>query len=153
MLRNCLHLDVYISQDETWTKLSTSDQCCPVCWHPIVQTPHWQLPKCCTDWNNNYQSNILRAGQNSDSFSLAGLYILILDWNDVSLPSHRWTNGWQPLKTIVTNGWMSDKSLKNGRHLSTYHSLNDKGCFESHWFLVISVKFHPKHQGCKKRID
>ena len=27
-----------------------------------------------------------------------------VDWNDVLLPSHRWTNGWQPSKTIVTNG-------------------------------------------------
>ena len=28
----------------------------------------------------------------------------VLDWNDVSLPSHCWTNGRQPSKTIITNG-------------------------------------------------
>ena len=34
-----------------------------------------------------------------------------LDRNDVSLPSHRWTNGWQPLKNIVTNGWLTKKTI------------------------------------------
>ena len=38
---------------------------------------------------------------------------LQLDRSDVSLPSHRWTNGWQPLKNIVTNGWLTEKPLKN----------------------------------------
>ena len=32
--------------------------------------------------------------------------------NDVSLPSHRWTNGWQPLKNIVTNGWLTEKTIE-----------------------------------------
>ena len=27
-----------------------------------------------------------------------------VDWSDVSLLLHRWTNGWQPSKTIVTDG-------------------------------------------------
>ena len=35
------------------------------------------------------------------------------DWNNVSLPSHRWTDGWQPSKTIVIDGWLSEKPLKN----------------------------------------
>ena len=30
-----------------------------------------------------------------------------IDRSDVSLPSHRLTNGWQPLKNIVTNGWLT----------------------------------------------
>ena len=35
-----------------------------------------------------------------------------IDRNDVSLPSHRWTIGWQPLKNIVTNGWLTKNHWK-----------------------------------------
>ena len=35
-----------------------------------------------------------------------------LDRSDVSLPSHSWTNGWQPLKNIVTNGWLTENHWK-----------------------------------------
>ena len=31
-----------------------------------------------------------------------------VDRNNVSLPSHRWANGWQPLKNIITNGWLTE---------------------------------------------
>ena len=66
-----------------------------------------------------------------------------LDWNDVSLPSHCWTNGWQPLKTIVTNGWLSEKPLKNHWHqwLSWYHSINGNGDPKNHWFLAMVLNF------------
>ena len=33
--------------------------------------------------------------------------------NDTLKPSHRWTNGPWPLKTIETNGWKTPKPLKN----------------------------------------
>ena len=52
-----------------------------------------------------------------------------LDRNDVSLPSHRWTNGWQQLKTIVANGWLIEQPSKNhwSQWLSRYHSINGNG--------------------------
>ena len=66
-----------------------------------------------------------------------------LDWNDVSLPSHCWTNGWQPSKTIVTNGWLSEKPLKNHWHqwLSWYHFINGNGDPKNHWFLAMVLNF------------
>ena len=35
-----------------------------------------------------------------------------IDRSGVSLPSHRWTNGWQTLKNIITNGWMTEKPIE-----------------------------------------
>ena len=66
-----------------------------------------------------------------------------IDWNDVSLPSHCWTNGWQPSKTIVTNGWLSEKPLKNHWHqwLSWYHFINGNGDPKNHWFLAMVLNF------------
>ena len=54
-----------------------------------------------------------------------------LNRNDVSLPSHCWTNGWQPLKNIVTNGWLTEKPSKNhwSHWLNRYHSINANGHF------------------------
>ena len=66
-----------------------------------------------------------------------------LDRSDVSLPSHRWTNGWQPLKNIVTNGWLTEKPSKNhwSQWLSRYHSINGNGHLRNHWFVAMVVDF------------
>ena len=68
---------------------------------------------------------------------------MLLDWKDVSLPSHCWTNGWQPSKTIVTDGWLSEKPLKNHWYqwLSWYHSINGNGDPTNHWFLTMVLNF------------
>ena len=59
---------------------------------------------------------------------------LSLDRNDVSLPSHGWNNGWQPLKNIFTNGWLTEKPSKNNWYqwLSRYHSINGNGHLKNH---------------------
>ena len=62
-----------------------------------------------------------------DVYKYTTLYrdLISLDRSDVSLPSHRWTNSWQPLKNIVTNGWLTEKPSKNhwSQWLSRYHSI------------------------------
>ena len=61
-----------------------------------------------------------------------------IGWNDVSLPSHCWNNGCQPLKTIVSDGWLSEKPSKNHCHqwLGGYHSINGNSDPKNHWFLA-----------------
>ena len=68
-------------------------------------------------------------------------FVCRLDRIDVSLPSHRWTNGWQPLKNIVTNGWPTEKPSKNhwSQWLSRYHSINGNGHLRNHWFVAMIV--------------
>ena len=68
-----------------------------------------------------------------------------VDRSDVSLPSHHWTNGWQPLKNIVTNGWLTEKPSKNhwSQWLSRYHSINGNGHLKNHWFFAMVVNFLP----------
>ena len=81
------------------------------------------------------------SGSVIDSFRFESSYRI--DRNDVSLPSHCWTNGWQPLKNIVTNGWLTEKPSKNhwSQWLSRYHSINGNGHLKNHWFLAMVVNF------------
>ena len=68
-----------------------------------------------------------------------------LDLYDVSLPSHRWTNGWQPLKKHCYQ-WLDDrKPLRNhwSQWLSRYHSINGNGHPKHHWFFAMVVNFLP----------
>ena len=79
-------------------------------------------------------------------FKIYSHYIqnICLDLNDVSFPSHRWSNGWQPLKNIVTNGWLT-KPLKNrwSQWLSRYHSINGNGHLKNHWLFAMVLNFLP----------
>ena len=132
---------------------SHSEACCrgSTCRHaPILQPISWPriLPQSSSVWSDQIHRGWARkmhGGLGCRGGVKMYKWNTQLDRNDVSLPSHRWTNGWQPLKNIVTNGWLTDKPSKNhwSQWLSRYHSINGNGHLKNHWFLAMVVNFLP----------